>query len=108
MGGKTMNIYEKETYTRGHNHLLGHHQVIIKDRKLMEITGVKKLHSFDSETFVIDTTLGGLTVHGHDLEMKNLELDKGELSIIGYILNHEYEDSDHDHAGKGLFSKLFK
>jgi len=103
-----MNIYEKESYVRGNNHLLGHHQVIVKDRKLMEVTGVKKLHSFDSEMFVIETSMGILTVHGHDLEMKNLELEKGELSIVGYILNHEYEDSDYDNAGKGLFSKLFK
>jgi len=103
-----MNIYEKEAYARSSSHLLGHHQVIVKDRKLMEITGVKKLHSFDSEIFVIETTMGVLTVHGQDLEMKNLELDKGELSIMGYIINHEYEDSDHFSNSKGLFSKLFK
>ena len=101
-----MNIYEKEA--RGNNHLLGHHQVTVKDRKLIEISGVKKLHSFDSDMFVIETTMGVLTVHGNDLEMKNLELDKGELSIVGYILNHEYEDSGYDAGGKGLFSKLFK
>lgn len=103
-----MNIYEKESFGRGTGHLLGHHQVTVKDRKLMEITGVKKLHSFDSEIFVIETTMGVLTVRGTDLEMKNLELDKGELSIMGYIENHEYEDSGYDGGGKGLFSKLFK
>jgi len=102
-----MNIYEKESYTRGNNHLLGHHQVIIKDRKLMEITGVKKLYSFDNESFVIETTMGVLTVHGYDLEMQNLELDKGELSIVGHIINHEYDDGNYD-SGKGLFAKLFK
>jgi len=103
-----MNIYEKESFARGNSHLLGHHQVTVKDRKLMELTGVKKLHSFDSELFVIETTMGVLTVHGKDLEMKNLELDKGELSIIGYIVNHEYEDSGYDGNSKGLFGKLFK
>ena len=103
-----MNIYEKESFGKVNSHLLGSHQVLVKDRKLMEITGVKRLHSFDSEMFVIETTMGLLTIHGHDLEMKNLELDKGELSIIGYIANHEYEDSGYDGGGKGLFSKLFK
>jgi len=107
-GAKIMNIYEKESFARGNSHLLGHHQVTVKDRKLMEITGVKKLHSFDSEMFVIETTMGILTIHGQDLDMKNLELDKGELSIIGYIANHEYEDSGYEGSGKGLFSKLFK
>ena len=103
-----MNIYEKESFGRGNAHLLGHHQVTVKDRKLMELTGVKKLHSFDSELFVIETTMGVLTVRGMDLEMKNLALDKGELSIIGFIENHEYEDSGYHSGGKGLFSKLFK
>ena len=106
-GAKFMNIYEKESYARGNNHLLGHHQVVVKDRKLLEITGVKKLHSFDSESFIIETTMGVLTVHGYDLEMQNLELDKGELSIVGHIINHEYDDGGAD-FGKGLFSKLFK
>ena len=103
-----MNIYEKESYARANNHLLGHHQVIVKDRKLMEITGIRKIHSFDSESFSIETTMGMLTVHGNDLEMKNLDLDKGELSIVGYIANHEYDDRGYEGGGKGLFAKLFK
>ena len=103
-----MNIYEKESFGRGTSHLLGHHQVTVKDRKLMEITGIKKLHSFDSELFVIETTMGIMTVRGVDLEMKNLALETGELSIVGQIENHEYEESGRESGGKGLFSKLFK
>jgi len=104
-----MNIYEKESYTRSTNHnLVAHHQVTVKDRKLMEITGVKKLHSFDSETFIIDTTLGQLRIYGQNLEMNNIELDKGELTISGFIQNHEYQDGDYNANGKGIFSKLFK
>jgi len=103
-----MNIYEKEAFARGTNNLLNHHQVSVKDRKLMEMTGVKKIKSFDSELFIIETTMGMLTVYGKDLEMKNLELDKGELSITGYIANHEYESTSYDGSGKGLLAKLFK
>ena len=103
-----MNIYEKESYAKTNsNHLLGHHQVVVKDRKLMEMTGVKKLHSFDSELFVIETTMGIIQVKGIDLEMKNLDLDKGELSIIGQIFNHEYDDKG-SLLSKGFLSKLFK
>ena len=103
-----MNIYEKESYSKSNsNHLLGHHQVIVKDRKLMEMTGVKKLYSFDSELFVIETTMGVLQVKGDELEMKNLDLDKGELSIIGHIYNYEYDDKG-NLLSKGFFGKLFK
>ena len=104
-----MNIYEKESYGKGSaSYLLGHHQVVLKDRKLIDVTGVKRLLSFDSELFVIETTMGILSVRGVDLEMKNLDLDKGELAIMGHVLSYEYDDVDFDHAGKGLFSKLFK
>ena len=81
-----MNIYEKESYMKQKpSTLLGYHQVSMKERKLMDVTGIKKLLSFDSELFTIDTTMGILTVRGMDLELKNLDLEKGELSIIGYI-----------------------
>jgi len=81
----------------------------MKERKLMDVSGIKKLLSFDSELFTIDTTMGILTVRGMDLELKNLDLEKGELSIMGYITGYEYDDLDMiGEDSKGIFSKLFK
>ena len=66
-----MNIYEKESYMKQKpSTLLGYHQISMKERKLMDVTGIKKLLSFDSELFTIDTTMGILTVRGMDLELK--------------------------------------
>ena len=105
-----MNIYEKESYMKQKPiTLLGYHQVSMKERKLMDVSGIKKLLSFDSELFTIDTTMGILTVRGMDLELKNLDLEKGELSIMGYITGYEYDDLDMiGEDSKGIFSKLFK
>ena len=105
-----MNIYEKESYmNQKPSTLLGYHQVSMKERKLMDVSGIKKLLSFDSELFTIDTTMGILTVRGMDLELKNLDLEKGELSIMGYITGYEYDDLDMiGEDSKGIFSKLFK
>ena len=76
-GKETMNIYEKESYMKQKpSTLLGHHQVMMKERKLMDVTGITKLLSFDSELFTIDTTMGILTVRGMDLELKNIDLEK--------------------------------
>ena len=109
-GRETMNIYEKESYMKQKpSTLLGHHQVMMKERKLMDVTGITKLLSFDSELFTIDTTMGILTVRGMDLELKNLDLEKGELSIIGYITGYEYDDFQTvGEDSKGIFSKLFR
>ena len=109
-GKETMNIYEKESYMKQKpSTLLGHHQVMMKERKLMDVTGITKLLSFDSELFTIDTTMGILTVRGMDLELKNLDLEKGELSIIWYITGYEYDDFQTvGEDSKGIFSKLFR
>ena len=102
-----MNIYERES-RNAQGHMLGHHHVMMKERKLMDVTGVKKLLSFDSELFIIDTTMGILSVRGADLELKNLDLDKGELAITGHVMAYEYDDIELDYNGKGIFKKLFK
>jgi len=105
-----MNIYEKEAYMKqSPSKLLGYHQIVMKERKLMDVSGICKLLSFDSELFTIETTMGVLSVRGIDLELKNLDLEKGELSIVGYITGYEYDDVHLDGIdSKGIFSKLFK
>lgn len=105
-----MNIYEKESYSRQHSgSILGHHQVSMKERKLLEITGIRKLLAFDSELFTIETTMGVLVVRGTDLELKNLDLEKGDLSITGHITCYEYDDVHISGSeSKGILSKLFK
>ncbi len=105
-----MNIYEKEVYNaQKQTTYIAHHNVMMKERKQMDVTGVKKLLSFDSELFTLDTLMGVLQVRGVDLELKNLNLEKGELSIIGYITGFEYDDyMMHEDDSKGLFGKLFR
>ena len=105
-----MNIYEKEVYsTPKQATYIAHHNIMMKERKQMDVTGVKKLLSFDSELFTMDTLMGILQVRGIELELKNLNLEKGELAIMGYITGFEYDDymmSEDD--SKGLFGKLFR
>ncbi|MDQ0228513.1 sporulation protein YabP [Metabacillus niabensis] len=85
------------------------HDVIMKGRKLIEITGVKQVESFDSEEFLLDTVMGALAIRGQNLQMKNLDVDKGVVSIKGSrIFDLIYLDEQHGEKAKGLFSKLFK
>ncbi len=85
------------------------HHMMIRDRKSLEITGVKKIESLNSEEFVLETILGYMTISGQELEMINFSVEKGEILISGYVTKVEY--FDHQDAGtttKGFFSKLFK
>ena len=84
------------------------HDVIMRGRKLLEITGVKQVESFDSEEFLLETTMGFLAIKGQNLQMKNLDVEKGIVSIKGKIFDLVYLDEQHGEKTKGFFSKLFR
>lgn len=80
------------------------------ERKKLEITGIKKIESLNSEEFLIDTSLGLLHVRGDNLEMQQLDIERGNLWISGIISVVEYiELKDKSKKEKSsLFSKAFK
>ena len=41
-----------------------YHNIVIKDRKVMELTGVKQIDSFDANEFLLETAQGWLTGKG--------------------------------------------
>jgi len=84
------------------------HDVIMRSRRLLDITGVKQVESFDNEEFLLDTVMGFLAIKGQNLQMKNLDVDKGIVSIKGKIFDLVYLDEQHGDKAKGFFSKLFK
>ncbi|MEH7125110.1 sporulation protein YabP [Bacillus sp. JJ1532] len=84
------------------------HDVIMRGRRLLDITGVKQVESFDNEEFLLDTVMGFLAIKGQNLQMKNLDVDKGVVSIKGKILDLVYLDDQHGDKAKGFFSKLFR
>jgi sporulation protein YabP len=84
------------------------HDVIMRSRRLLDITGVKQVESFDNEEFLLETVMGILAIRGQNLQMKNLDVDKGIVSIKGKIFDLVYLDEQHGEKAKGFFSKLFR
>ncbi|OIK16721.1 sporulation protein YabP [Bacillus sp. MUM 116] len=84
------------------------HDVIMRGRKLLDITGVKQVESFDNEEFLLETVMGFLAIKGQNLQMKNLDVEKGIVSIKGKIFDLVYLDEHHGEKAKGFFSKLFR
>ncbi|WP_075979834.1 sporulation protein YabP [Bacillus massilinigeriensis] len=84
------------------------HDVIMRGRKQLEITGVKQVESFDNEEFLLETVMGFLSIRGQNLQMKNLDVDKGIVSIKGKVFDLIYLDDQHGEKAKGFFSKLFR
>lgn len=52
-------------------------EIKMLNRKLLEISGVINVESFDSEEFLLETECGFLTITGENLHIKNLNLEQG-------------------------------
>lgn len=62
-----------------------YHHVYLKDRKTLELTGIKKIESFDSLEFLIETSLGYLNIKGSDLALVVL-IKRKKRSVLKEIL----------------------
>ncbi|MBS4023896.1 MAG: sporulation protein YabP [Dethiobacter sp.] len=87
----------------------GQHRLVINNRETLEVTGVIHVDSFDDEEVMLETEQGLLAIRGEDLHIKQLNLEKGEMSIEGLILELAYSDDKRFRdRGKGFFDRLFK
>lgn len=86
------------------------HGLTISERKSIIVTGVKKIESFDSEEFLMETTLGFLVIKGCDLEIIKLDTYQGNVSIKGRIDSLMYLDAVSGKKDKenSFLNKLFK
>lgn len=83
-------------------------EIKMLNRKILEISGVLNVESFDSEEFLLETECGFLTIRGSNLHIKNLNLDQGLVAIEGMVNDMSYLDAHTPGKSTGLFSKLFK
>ncbi|WP_419095579.1 sporulation protein YabP [Alkalihalobacterium alkalicellulosilyticum] len=84
------------------------HDIKLRGRRKLDITGVKQVESFDNEEFLLETEMGFLSIRGQNLHMKNLNVEQGLVSIEGRIYDLVYLDQAQGDKSKGFFGKLFK
>lgn len=85
-----------------------YHNVIIKDRKVMELTGVKQIDSFDSSEFLLETAQGWMVIQGKDLTLGKLDTERGDVVIRGVIEALSYVYSKKGNGKESVISKIFK
>ncbi len=68
------------------------HKLSLDCRKALTMTGVTEVVSFDENAVVLKTGMGQLTVHGSQLQLKNLSLDGGQVAVDGQICALIYEE----------------
>lgn len=82
------------------------HNLVLEDRRLLTVSGVSDVDSFDEETVVVFTDLGELTVRGTNLHINRLSVEVGELTVEGNIAALIY--SEETPKSGGFFSKVFR
>ena len=68
------------------------HDLNLQRRQKLTMTGVTEVISFDETAVVLQTGLGMLTVHGQGLQLKQLSVDGGQVSVDGSIHALIYEE----------------
>lgn len=83
-----------------------YHNLILKDRKYLEISGVKQIEHFDEEEFLIESVQGWIEIEGNELVLDKLDKERGDVLIKGNIESISYVTST---KGKeSFFARLFK
>ncbi len=80
------------------------HQLIMQDRKRLELSGITDVDSFDDTVVICMTSLGRLTIRGSELHLNRLDLDGTALSVEGSIEALTYSDV----RKGGLFGRLLR
>ncbi|MDR1466815.1 MAG: sporulation protein YabP [Oscillospiraceae bacterium] len=82
------------------------HNLIMEDRKNLQITGISDVGNFDDSVVVLFTEVGELSIKGKKLHINNLNLERGEIHLDGEIDSLSY--SENQQTSAGFFSKIFK
>lgn len=82
--------------------------LLMESRKKLSLTGVIEVLSFDEEKITLNTVLGGLVIKGKKLKMHKLDVQNGDVIIIGNISSCIYSDVDAKKSNEGFFRRLFK
>ena len=79
------------------------HKLTLNERKKLTVTGVTEVVSFEENAVILKTALGTLVVQGHQLQLKTLSLEGGQVDVDGTICALVYEEP---RAG-GVLRRLF-
>lgn len=68
------------------------HKLTLNERKSLTMTGATEVVSFDENTVVLKTSLGTLTIHGRQLQLKTLSPEGGQVAVDGEVCALLYEE----------------
>lgn len=83
------------------------HELCIKDRRTVTVSGVKEMLGFDEQTVRVLTVGGELLIEGDELRVKVLDPERGQISVEGRV-NGVYYPAEEEPRRRGFWSRLVK
>ncbi len=90
------------------NVIAGSHELKMVDRSQIIFTGIKKISNFDSEEFLMESTMGNILLKGEGLEIIKLDTHDGNVKIKGKINSLAYLENKPKQKEESILAKLFK
>lgn len=83
--------------------------IILEDRSKLSISGVEQVANFNETVITLETIRGGVNIKGEELNISNLNLEEGKVTIDGMISAISYSNKE-NLTGKngGFLGKMFK
>ncbi|SMD04570.1 sporulation protein YabP [Sporomusa malonica] len=82
------------------------HQLTLVDREELTVDGVVTLGSYDEKEIIMETEQGMLIIKGEGLNIKQLNLEQGNIIVEGTVKGINYEDEQRQR--KGLLERFLK
>lgn len=79
--------------------------LILNNRKSLNLTGVKDIGKFDDKNVNVVTSQGELNISGENLKIEKICVESGNLNLNGKVNSISYSDSKN--LGKNFLKKLF-
>lgn len=83
----------------------GKHEFHLKNRKKLNLTGVKEVISYNENNILLDTTQGALDIKGQNLKLQQLNLENSKIRVKGTINLLNYKKQKEQGS---FFEKIFK
>lgn len=80
----------------------------LENRKRLDLTGVIEVLSFDEEKIELNTNGGMLIIKGQGLKMNKLDVQNGDVMIIGLVYSIVYSSKEAKKEKEALLKRLFK
>lgn len=68
------------------------HDLQLKGRRVLTVSGVSEVVSFEESSVVLKTGMGILLVQGQQLQLKKLSEENGQVAVEGTVCALSYEE----------------